>query len=282
MQTQTYINIMKTRKLILLFAAALMMAATGCKKDEPTSGTVTDRQGNTYKTIKIGNQWWMAENLRSTRYDTDSELAGATIDDYELPTLRPYCIKAYNPNIWDEGDGQDDESNSKITGKYLSSEQISKLGCLYNWAAAVGLYDEKKIEEQTKDFDKPRQGICPNGWHLPTSAEWDELAKALGGVYDKDEYSYNKIGNNLKSTSGWYFDGNGSNSSGMDILPSGINGEKGKAAVIGISAYMSCATPSEHKEVQLTYIITASTDSFSPSDGGLFKTQAAAVRCVKN
>lgn len=273
---------MRTRNLILLFAAALIMVASGCKKDEPTSGTVTDRQGNTYKTIKIGNQWWMAENLRSTKYDTESEQGGTTIDDYELPTLRPYCIKAYDLNNWDEGDGQDDESNSKITGKYLNYEQINKLGCLYNWAAAVGLFDEKQIEGQTSDFSKPRQGICPNGWHLPTKAEWDELAKALGGVYDKDEYSYKKIGNDLKSTSGWYFDGNGSNSSGMDILPSGINGEKGKAAVIGISAYMSCATPSEHKEVQLTYIITASTDSFSPSDGGLFRNQAAAVRCVKN
>jgi uncharacterized protein (TIGR02145 family) len=58
------------------------------------------------------------------------------------------------------------------------------------------------------------QGICPSGWHLPTDDEWTVLSDYLGG--------YKIAGAKMKSTSGWYNNGNGTNSSGFTGLPGGL------------------------------------------------------------
>ncbi len=103
--------------------------------------STTDVEGNKYKTIKIGNQWWMAENLRVTHYrngDPIKEIKDAT--SWGACTTGAYC--AYD--------------NKK--------ENANDFGYLYNWYAL-----------------KDSRTIAPPGWHVPTDEEWQELVDYLGG-----------------------------------------------------------------------------------------------------
>ena len=117
-----------------------------------TSGSVlTDsRDGNSYATVTIGNQTWMAENLR---YAGNIQLGPSVVDDF-LNGIGGETMYRYYPN-----------GNSTNVGTY---------GYLYNWSAAVnGMYGSSSNPSGV-------QGICPSGWHLPSSAEWDQLASELG------------------------------------------------------------------------------------------------------
>lgn len=283
---------MMHRNFILLFASALIAVATGCKKSDPAqdpaqdANSVTDCQGNTYKTVTIGKQVWMAENLRCTKYDTDSERPGETLpQDYKEATITPFCVNASNKGAWFEGSGEDDPSNSKYTGRKLSDEQVAKLGILYNWAAAVGLKDKDDIYDQTKEFSKQRQGICPNGWHIPTAAEYAELAKELGGDPEKSSEGvihYAAVGKFLKSASGWFEDGNGSDTFGFNALPAGQNAEPPMVYFIGTVINLCTATP-DGKNYCFSYEIHYSSNQFTQySEGNAFKEMAYSVRCVKN
>ena len=104
-----------------------------------------DRDGNTYSTVNIGSQTWMGENLRYEGDITLGTIEGSFVDPYR-----------YYPN--------NDANN------------VSTYGYLYNWPAAVN--------GQTGSETNPSgvQGICPNGWHLPSVAEWSQLADYLGGT----------------------------------------------------------------------------------------------------
>ncbi|HWR99761.1 MAG TPA: fibrobacter succinogenes major paralogous domain-containing protein, partial [Prolixibacteraceae bacterium] len=107
-----------------------------------TYGSVTDIDGNKYKTIRIGTQVWMAENLKTTRYNNGSPIPNVTGDtEWKNLVSGGYCW--YNT----------DPSNFKDT-----------YGALYNWYAVI---DNSKI--------------CPTGWKVPNSAEWKILASNLGG-----------------------------------------------------------------------------------------------------
>ncbi len=75
-----------------------------------------------------------------------------------------------------------------------------KYGKLYNWYAVVD----------------PR-GLCPVGWHVPSDAEWRTLITTLGGE--------KVAGYKMKSTNGWYENGNGKNTSGFSGLPGGYRGD---------------------------------------------------------
>ncbi len=102
---------------------------------------MTDQQGNVYKTIVIGTQEWMAENLKSTIYRNGDPIANIT-----------------NATQW----------TGLTTGAWChynnSSSNECPYGKLYNWYAVVD----------------PRN-VCPTGWHVPTDAEWITLANFLGG-----------------------------------------------------------------------------------------------------
>jgi uncharacterized protein (TIGR02145 family) len=105
---------------------------------------VRDYDGNWYKTVKIGDQWLMAENLKTTHYN-NGELIGTT-----TPATRN-IIDDPNPEYQWTYDGN--ESN------------VSTYGRLYTWYTATD-----------------SRGLCPTGWHIQTDAEWLVLDNYLGGV----------------------------------------------------------------------------------------------------
>lgn len=189
-----------------------------CDKEDdlllnPETGTVVDCQGNSYSTVKIGNQWWMAENLRCTQYDTESERQPT------LPATEIVITASTRASGLNYGPSYVDVRNSVTPySDNLTSEQRSKLGFLYTWAAAVGESSASNAQSRTADYTAPRQGICPNGWHVPTDAEWTVLIDYLG--------SHEKAGKTMKTSTGWYKGEDyvaGSNNSGFSILPSGYD-----------------------------------------------------------
>jgi uncharacterized protein (TIGR02145 family) len=129
---------------------------------------VSDIDGNVYTTIKLGNQIWTVENLRTTKYNdgTPIELdTSATTWSNANATIAKYCF--YN-----------NTSNP---------DTIMKFGALYNWYAI----DTKKL--------------APSGWHVPTDADWDTLQNYLianGFNYDGTTTG-NKIAKSMAAKTDW-------------------------------------------------------------------------------
>jgi len=112
------------------------------------SDSFTDSRDNKkYKTIKIGTQTWMAENLN---YQGEDGYLGLCYGDRPKEQIR-------------------------------KPENCEKYGRLYDWGEAMGLdreYNEKKFGN-----DENVQGVCPSGWHLPSKEEWQTLVDFVGGNY---------------------------------------------------------------------------------------------------
>lgn len=107
-------------------------------------GSMTDQEGNRYKTIKIGNQTWMAENLKTTKYRNGVNILSITDNTQWINnTTGAYC--SINNNT----------SNDCPYGK------------LYNWYAVIN-----------------NNNICPAGWHVPSDGEWNVLVANLDPTYN--------------------------------------------------------------------------------------------------
>ena len=106
-----------------------------------TTVTVTDIDGNNYGTVQIGNQVWMSENLKTTRYRNGGQIPNVTTDNTAWGNLTTGAWSYYNNDV----------SNNAIYGK------------LYNWYTTLG------------------DTLCPTGWGVPTDAEWTTLTDSLGG-----------------------------------------------------------------------------------------------------
>ncbi len=108
----------------------------------PEAPTVTDVDGNVYQTVKIGNQCWMRENLRTTHYADGSSLIPGSSADSDYPYYYTY---------------------SGSTIPFLNR------GYLYNWTAVRG------GAASSNAVPSGVQGVCPTGWHLPSLAEFTVL-----------------------------------------------------------------------------------------------------------
>lgn len=97
-------TIVPGRGYLIVCILSLLVVISSCKKKtepepEQETGTVTDIDGNIYKTVKIGDQWWMAENLRVKKYRDNTGMIETPKDEtnkWKMDTTGTYCINPYN------------------------------------------------------------------------------------------------------------------------------------------------------------------------------------------
>ena len=156
------------------------------------------RDGQTYMTIKIGTQTWMAENLNYAYLQPTA--------DYDSSS---FCYEN-------------------------SEDYCDEYGRLYTWAAAVdsaGTWDSNTKGCGWGKICRPQypvRGVCPEGWHLPDSTEWATLFVAVG---------YSTAGKTLRSTRDWSRGGNGTDDYYFTALPAGRRDYVGVFESEGAAAY---------------------------------------------
>lgn len=179
--------------------------------------TLNDIDGNIYKTVKIGNQIWMAENLCVGHFRT-----GDPIPEIESKKKWVKACDETSPSFL---------FSLSYTGPaccyYENDPVIGKVyGRLYNWYAVSDI-----------------RGLGPEGWHVPTDQEWKELEKYLGMSQreaDKTNLRGTDEGGKLKETgtTHWKSPNTGAtNESGFSALPGGYRDNLGDFDDLGISAF---------------------------------------------
>jgi len=228
--------------MFLLFASSLLLSQDEVvqdllpdviePKDAPHHGHFTDqRDSKNYKTIDIGNQTWMAENL--------SYLPAVSPLAQESATKPLYYVYGY------------DGSDVKVAEV---SDNFKNYGALYNWPAA--------------------HAACPEGWHIPTGRDWDELINYLGHI--------SVAGNKIKATGTMHWkESNESvtNASGFHALPGGaITAEEGMHHLHTKANFWS--DEARHANTMasksLSYRSSWVEGTYFPINSGL------SVRCLKN
>ncbi|MRS02462.1 hypothetical protein EG832_04430, partial [bacterium] len=208
-------------------------------------GKVADNEGNIYNTVKIGTQWWMSENLNAKKY-RNGDVIGTTV-----PATMPLGSEVSPKYEW-AYDGS--EENADVYGR---------------------LYTYYTVADS--------RGVCPEGWHVATSADWTVLKTHLiengygfGGSGDD-------IAKSLASTSGWYpssvpgapgNDQQNNNSSEFTARPGGFRQNTGGFVQKEFLAVWWSFDIVQYKMVQSG--VTTLQEDFVSANTGL------SVRCVKN
>jgi uncharacterized protein (TIGR02145 family) len=225
---------------------SLLLLLVFCLVSPLYSGTVTDIDGNTYQTIKIGNQWWMAENLKAIHYRNGDSIPTVTDNStWRFLATGAYC--EYNNDV----------NNVAIYGR------------LYNWYAVAD-----------------SRNIAPAGWHVASDAEWKQLEMTLGmsqAQADSIDWRGTTEGGKLKEvgTIHWSTPNTGAtNESGFSALPGGYRySGNGTYDYVGYSAYFWSST--EHVSGtawsrRLSYYYSGL------GRNGYYKEFGFSVRCVRD
>lgn len=195
---------------------------------------IYDYEGNYYNTVHIGNQFWMAENLKSGRLNDGAEMSYVNVNNIWSNLSNPgYC--------WPD--------NDEVSYK-------NSYGALYNW------------------FSVNTSKLCPEGWHVPTVTEWNQLGSFLGG----DSVAGNKI--RESGTIHWSAPNSEStNESGFTALPAGFRYIDGSFMPPGESGYWWSSSEFSSAEAYrfgTTKVITGLFNHYR------LKTYGYSVRCLKD
>ncbi len=199
----------------------------------PEYETVTDIDGNIYKTITIGDQVWMMENLKVRRYRNGDLIPTVTDDTEWAGLISGACCEINNVG------------------------NVATYGRLYNWDAV----DDSR-------------NIAPEGWHVPTHDEWQQLVTYLGGE--------SVAGGKIKETGTEHWDSpntGATNESDFTALPGGYRTNNGNFDTVGGYAYFWSISPAYGDFAWMQYLVYY--ESTLP-ENVLPRNCALSVRCVKD
>ena len=230
----------------------LYKALCGSKAYDPDKKFCDTRDNKVYRFVTIGEgesaQIWMAENLNYSDSLTYKGMEG-----------RSWCRN-------------DEAENCTIYGR------------LYTWAAAMDSVGTWSTNAKGCGYGLkcspilPVRGMCPQGWHLPSKAEWETLIVTVDGSIQeyKDD---NTASIKLKSTSGWYKDGNGTDSFLFSGVPSGYKETDGSYNHDNFSAYFWSSTEANGNSAYRTRLFYETDSMLRYSN---FKNFGFSIRCLKD
>jgi uncharacterized protein (TIGR02145 family) len=194
--------------------------------------------GQTYNTVLIGNQCWLKENL----------------------------------NVGTPLNGLQEQSNNEIIEKYCYSNNpanCTTYGGLYEWAEAVQYQNgATNTTSPSPAFYGHVQGICPSGWHIPDTTEFNTLTNAV-----------NNNGNSLKAVGQGSYSGAGNDLNGFSDLLAGTRYSDGSFASLGIYSYSLTTTEGNLANI---YYVNLGTDSNYIFVGLNSKRYGRSIRCIKD
>lgn len=192
---------------------------------------VTDKDGNTYKTVTIGSQEWMAENLNVEHYRNGDKIPQVqNKDEWKKLTTGAWCYY------------ESSTENGKTYGK------------LYNWYAV-----------------NDSRGLAPDGWHIPSDAEWTALIDFLGGNKD--------AGEKMKSTELWENIKWATNESGFSAIPGGYCDDSYRFKFLG---KQSCFWSSTSNNTVASWIRELHNNIKDVKRDTFSKKYGLSVRCIKD
>lgn len=203
-----------------------------------------DIDSNTYKTVKIGNQVWMSENLNVSRYRNGDPVPQVQdVEKWAKLTTGAWC---YYDN---------DTGNGRVYGK------------LYNWYA----------------LNDPR-GLVPEGWHIPKDKEWQELERFLGMSSDDAEKTgwRGSIGGELKETGSAYWkepNAGATNKTGFTARAGGYRNGDGEFDDVGDYASFWSSSASDDANAWGRYLYYVGTVVYRDVN---YKRLGMSVRCVRD
>ncbi|UCH14059.1 MAG: hypothetical protein JSV22_13270 [Bacteroidales bacterium] len=217
---------------------------------------ISDFDGNSYSTVQIGSQIWMAENLKTTHYSNGASLVDGTgLADISGDYTTKYCF-VYADN----------------------SANKNTYGLLYTWAAAVnGTSGSNAVPSGI-------QGVCPAGWHLPSDEEWKELEIYLGmseSEADNEDWRGTDQGGKLKEsgTTHWNSPNEGAtNASGFTAIAAGHRTNADTYTNMNTGACFWSTTSADSQA--WTRLLLYNNAAVRRTD--YFKNFAFSVRCVKD
>ena len=248
---------------------------TGCETCE-YGKLKDDRDGQTYRTVKIGDQWWMAENLNYAYLEPTKTLDSSS-----------FCYD------------NDPENCNQYGRLYLFSAAVDSAGLFSSDAEGCGYGTEcpfdhivpkiyKGYSDTASSLEQPIRGVCPEGWHVPTVDEFVIMFESMGGKSDENHYwEWENV--DLKSTSGWREKYNGTDSFGFSAYPAGewskpSNRDDPIFSSLGSAAQFfttSTKNPSLSDDGR-TYILVIWLSGNMAEFTYYWKNSAQSVRCVKD
>ncbi|MCK5741798.1 MAG: hypothetical protein KAH48_06235 [Chlorobi bacterium] len=139
------------KNLLLIVFMAIFTSSLYAGQWNPGEDITDQRDGQVYKTVVIGEQVWMAENLNYGNM-IQSTKPGYEMSDNSI--FEKYC--------WENDEENCDGAETKM-----------KRGAFYEWREAMQYWDGQP--------ELPVKGVCPQGWHIPSSDEWNTLLNFAGG-----------------------------------------------------------------------------------------------------